>query len=815
MGEAEEKTGFLQGIENGYYNLLDGLDSHGIPVYAIIDPIDKIVPSIWIWFLLIIGLLAFALVGIQEKPVSNSLQFLDSGDSPLKDVAVELKANGPSQSLVSDADGKVLFELPVGSVVSVKATKTGFNLYQRTLIVGKGGLQEKIQLLSIAEKKVFSIQFVGKNNQIITGKQIAFSLSCSNSLVKPEKTDFLADSEKAVEISQPKDCGSLIVTVNDPPEYKSGPYPVSVSNPMVQLQASSQELEILKGKLTVFLTAEKTSDLESSQPRVVLFRENRFETEAPTLGGIAHFDELLPGLYSILVYDEAQRFGTIRKTEVLLEAGKESTETIPLSFAVSLSLKAQIVNSTDESQIENAVVRLVNLDNGEAVGQGRSDSTGLAQFSFSDSLPEGSLAFAVAAPDFFSGTVPLAGFNQTQIIHLKPVSSSENGKVEATVLNLSNEPIANARVFLLDAQTKQVRQDISFQATDAKGKAVFSGIPSGNWIAWAEKGFDSGESDSFESKAEKTSRVKIVIEGKEAILLVQALDESGSPASNAAVSVFAANGNNFDSIQSFSLNDGGNGSVSMKANQRVFVEISKSGFLVYRSEFVQLYSGQTSEISAELKKDDGSNAIRIESTGFVNASNESVSRFEPGELYFANFDLIVPGGGTLQYQQAGAMVRIEEEKGKTGIVFVESAQAANATVVIGKNWNSANGEELDLAPENLATEKGSWAKIVLENPSSGVYRVRIGFSTTKETKPGTALLIHYNAWGMQTGSGQLETDPTDAEALAGTKQLLYAESNSKKIVLSSPADECTETVCFSNVQVKDLSTQKQLDSPFQ
>ncbi len=815
MGDAEEKTGFFQGIENGYYDLLDGLDSKGIPVYAVIDPIDKIVPSIWIWFLLIVGLLAFALVGIQEKPVSNFLRFLDSSDSPLKDVAVELKANGPSQSLVSNADGKVLFELPVGSVVSVKATKTGFNLYQRTLVVGKEGLKETIQLESVNEKKVFSIQFVGKNNQIIAGKKIAFSLSCSNGLVKPEKTGFLVESEKAIEVSQPKGCGALIVTVNDPPEYKSGPYPVSASNPMVQLQASSQELEILKGKLTVFLTAEKPSDLENSQPRIVLFRENRFEAEAPALGGIARLEELLPRIYSLLVYDDAQQFGTVQKTDVLIEAGKETTETVSLVFDASFSLKAQVLNEVDESQIENAVVRLVDLDNGEVKGQSRSDATGFAQFSFSGSFPEGSLAFAVAAPGFFAATVPLEGLNETQTIRLKPVSGGENGKVEVTVLNGLNEPIPNARVFLLEAETKLVRQDISFQATDSKGEAVFSGIPSGNWVAWAEKGFDSGESDSFESKTEKTSRIKVVIEGKEATLLVQALDESGLPASNAAVSVFATTGNGFESVETFSLDEEGNGSVSLKANQRVFVEISKSGFFVYRSGFVQLYSGQTSEINAELKTNDGRNEIRLEWTGFVDASNESVSRFEPGEMYFANFDLTVPGGGTLQYQQAGAMVRIEEENGKTGIVFLESAQAANATVVIGKNWNPANGEELDLAPENMATEKGSWARIALENPSSGVYRVRIGFSTAPETKSGTALLVHYNAWAIRNGSGQLETDPLDSEVLAGTKQLLYAESNSKKIALSSPADECTDIFCFSNVQVRDLSTQQSLESPFQ
>lgn len=815
MGEAEEKTGFFHGIENGYYDLLDSLDSKGIPVYAIIDPIDRIVPSMWIWILLIIGLLAFAFVGIQEKPVSNSLQFLDSDNEPLNRVSVELKSSIQNFSLVSDADGKVFFEYPTGTVFSLKASKTGYNLFQKTFVVGKEGLREKIRLESVNEKKVFSIQFVGKDNQLIVGKQIAFSINCSNGLVKPKKTDFLVESEKAVEVPQPEGCGALIVTVNSPPEYNNGPYPVSVSNPMVQLQASSQETEILKGKLIVFLAAEKPSELENSQPRVVLFRENRFEAEAPALGGIARLGELLPGIYSLLVYDDAQRFGTIRKNSVLIETGKEATENVSLVFNALFSLKAQVLNETSESQIENALVRLVDSDSGEVKGQARSDALGFALFSFSGSFPEGSLSFAVSVPGFFATTVPLEGLSETQIIRLKPVSVGENGKVEATVLNGLNEPIANARVFLLEAETKIVRQDISFQATDSKGTVFFSGIPSGNWIAFAEKGFDAGESDSFESKTEKTSRVKIVIEGKPAILWVQAFNESGLPASNAAVSVFAANGNSFESIESFSLDEEGTGSVSLKANQRVFVEISKSGFLVYRSEFVQLFSGQTSEINAELKKDDGRNEIRLESTGFVDSSNESVSRFEPGEMYFANFDLTVPRGGTAQYQKAGVLVRIGEEKGKTGIVFLESAQAANATAVIGKNWNPVNGEELDLAPENMATEKGSWARIVWENPSSGVYRVRVGFSTTKEAKPGTALLVHYNAWATRTVSEQLETDPMDAEVLAGAKQLLYAESNSKKIVLSSPADECTETVCFSNAQVRDVSTQQLLESPFQ
>ena len=634
-------------------------------------------------------------------------------------------------------------------------------------------------------------------------------------MIEPEKSVFLVESEKAVEISQPADCGTLIVTVNSPAEYKTGPYPVSVSNPMVQLQASSQEIEIIKGKLVVFLATENPSDLEKGELRVALFRENRFEAEAPAFGGIARLDGLLPGVYSLLVYDDAQQFGTVQKNGALVEAGKETVENISIFFAPALSLKAEVLNATDDSQIENALVRLVDLDTGEVKGQGRSDSLGFTVFSFSDSFPEGSLSFAVSAPNFFATTVPLEGLAETQTIRLKPVTTSENGKAEVTVLNPLNEAIPNARVFLLDAETKQVRQDIPFQATDSRGTTVFSGIPSGNWIVFAEKGFDSEESDLFESDSKKTSRVKVIIEGAEAVLWVQAVDESGFAASNAAVSVFSANGNDFKSIESFSLDSDGSGSVSLKANQRVFVEISKSGFLVYRSEFVYLYSGQTSKINVELKTDDGSNEISLEWTGFVDASNESVSRFEPGELYFANFDLRVPGGGMQSFESVGGMVRIEEEKGKTGIVFLESGQAANATILIGKNWGPTNGEEADLAPENMVSEKGTWARMVWQNPSAGIYRVRIGFSTSEEAKPGTGLLVHFNAWAIRKDSGQLETNPTDAEVLAGSKQLLYAESNSKKIVLSSAADDCTEVFCFLNVQARDLSTQKELETPFQ
>jgi len=56
---------FYFGLEDGYYAFLDKLQEH-IPIYSIVDPIDKVIPSfLLLLILIIIGIagLAFLFLG--------------------------------------------------------------------------------------------------------------------------------------------------------------------------------------------------------------------------------------------------------------------------------------------------------------------------------------------------------------------------------------------------------------------------------------------------------------------------------------------------------------------------------------------------------------------------------------------------------------------------------------------------------------------------------------------------------------------------------------------------------------------------------
>ena len=105
----EEKKGIYQALEEAWYGILDKINTV-IPVYSIVDPIDKIVPSFVVFIisaaLLLIILIAggFLFFGGNILPfgqVEYLFVVLDEDGNPLSGVDVALIASGqtyPTQS---------------------------------------------------------------------------------------------------------------------------------------------------------------------------------------------------------------------------------------------------------------------------------------------------------------------------------------------------------------------------------------------------------------------------------------------------------------------------------------------------------------------------------------------------------------------------------------------------------------------------------------------------------------------------------------------------------------------------------------------
>ena len=135
LGELKESAKVSYDLLDGwYYDKLDSLDGKGLPVYKIVDPIDKHVPSLVILIALVVLLflggavwVASSMLGVGGPsiflgPVEISVTTLADGQL-LQGVQLEvLDGDNLIAEEKSDDNGKASFELAGGMIATIKAT---------------------------------------------------------------------------------------------------------------------------------------------------------------------------------------------------------------------------------------------------------------------------------------------------------------------------------------------------------------------------------------------------------------------------------------------------------------------------------------------------------------------------------------------------------------------------------------------------------------------------------------------------------------------------------------------------------------------
>ncbi|MFH0954839.1 MAG: carboxypeptidase-like regulatory domain-containing protein [Candidatus Micrarchaeota archaeon] len=810
MGIKNGLAGVWEKLEDPYYRFLEWLDDHGISVFNITDPIDAHIPSLLI-FLVLILVIAGGLIWLSNPAapalVSNRIVFVDSSDNPLFGVSVEINSGSFSKKTVTAASGEMRFELQSGSKVQIKASRAGLNPVEQLLTVPKEGLNQKIELASILQTETFSIQFAGTDNRVITGKKLRFVLSCSNQGAVLDKTDFEIDSDQKTEVNRPENCGALIVSLKSPSEYRLGSYPVSSGQPLILLQPAVKIEDAQTGSILVSLFSEDSSLISQSEPVAVLSYNNRVLQELDVVNGSVRFSNLPPGPYSVLVYDSKQAFSQTEPSAVLVQPNSETIQRITVSSQVGFSVKAQVTDGTTNQAISRATVRLVEKESGLVVGQMRTANDGTALFNL-EHKPNQELNLAVLATGFFSTTVSVNLLETVQSVVLKPVGPNQNGLVLIRIQNEQGEVVENAKVYLLD-EAGNPRQDIAPQISDALGKAAFSGVPQGTFIAWAKKGFDEGQSAAFNASEIQSVEETVVLKPGNATLQINATDEQQKPLAGAKVTVF--NEQNKE-IAEFGLDDSGKRTANLSAGQTVRLQIEYPGFLAFRSQFISLISNANQTVNAVLVSASSNPGFKIRFTGFKTQNGKTIERIIPASLTYAFFELTVPQ--EIQYSKTGVFIRLEQGSDPNDWT-IQNVQTPGGIIFMGNAFSPPDGETKDLALSNLVSANGQWTKISFSDLASGTYSIAVGVKTRADIESKSSLKLHFNAWAAEKDKTEWVTLPEDLAAANNSKPLLYADSFEQPAIVGSVLDECILSICLQDFRAKETANDQWLLYPFE
>ena len=150
-------TGLYYAGEDKWYKLLDKIDEH-IPIYKVIEPIDKAVPSFALFLVgvaLIIVLGVFALLSLPAGSVF-SIQVLDEDENPLANATVTAFVEGAEVFFdTTNESGEIgPRAFPLETVLEIVVSKEGYEEYSETYTLDKPSVKKKVFLSEIRAREV-------------------------------------------------------------------------------------------------------------------------------------------------------------------------------------------------------------------------------------------------------------------------------------------------------------------------------------------------------------------------------------------------------------------------------------------------------------------------------------------------------------------------------------------------------------------------------------------------------------------------------------------------------------------------------------
>ena len=142
MGLVDSLKDFYFRLEDSHYSLLDKIQTK-IPVYAVVDPLDKVVPSFGIILVIVVGVLgvglfsALGVLSLGGEKFSVNVTFNDALGGPLEEVHVSLEKDSQEIDFKNtNSSGSVIFSLPSGTY-TLRASKDGFEDFLDAVLMGK------------------------------------------------------------------------------------------------------------------------------------------------------------------------------------------------------------------------------------------------------------------------------------------------------------------------------------------------------------------------------------------------------------------------------------------------------------------------------------------------------------------------------------------------------------------------------------------------------------------------------------------------------------------------------------------------------
>ncbi len=781
--------------EDKWYGLLDKIDEK-VPVYKVIEPIDKIAPS----FALLLALVAIVALGAVigffagTGQSSFAVQVLDQDDNPLPNAAVKVIFN---DEVVFTGTTNELGEtdpilLALGASLDVEISKEGYEKTTDYVTLESASLTKKFYLNEILTREL-NILLKDEYSQPIR-EPVTLHFACKNSDVQAPSSIEVSNGQ--VTVIEPAGCNGLIASVEsdsfDPKssiEITSGTQTIYLSAPAeatgsvrVELKADGQ---IISETETVYLYKD-TGELSGSGP---------IDSQT-TANGIAIFSKPAGDYY--VKTAGTGGFGSTQSAVFSIVVDSSETVILELEQNIVGEIKLKIVNERNNDEITDA---LVSLKKGveDAAPARNTNSDGKVTFTVTEDVEYTAL---IDHEDYCLGTVKVSISDSVQTIELEPYTPACGGTMKVKVIDQTGRLVKNTTVSLHSPDGFSL--GFQNQTTDINGIASFKGVKSGDYKAFAFKASSSGwsEVEHFIERAADKTIVTVVLTVPDGTIRARVLDEDGNPLQFATVAFIEVVGDKIVGGGSKPVEDiNGTLDLTTRADKKIYIIASKKGYTNYTSLIYSVPPNGVQEITAVLEKEIISGDIKVEFKGIFNKQGKIVSVLAPGRRYKAMFQLRVPAN--TNYESIGMHVRTGDKKimELDKLVIKELNVPGEAGIIKATSYSPENGYDVD--SEHISSDKAKWANIIIRNFATGLTDVEVEIEVKETAEVEDELSIHYRAWAEQ--DSEFVRNPIDEVlgSVDGVSESLYANTH-REVFQVGTETVCDEQFCFS-ANILDLS----------
>lgn len=798
MGLGDLVGDYYHLAEDKFYEAMDFLADKGIPTYAVIDPLEERgIPSLPVFLLVIlaVALLGFGFFFLQNKTEPVSLSIVDGLGGSVKSVKLKLvdektgKEIELDSSLFSD-NGLLSIPRPIGTKISLTATKDGYEPFTKQIQIGKDK-SLSIRLNKIENKVDGKIRLVDEStNDPIVGANVVAKFSDSANADCIEEGDGVYNCPNAVE-------GKDIALVITHPDYEQKNYTVKFS-PQSQSEVDLAAKPSAKAGSTNFIV--RVFDDGSKQRlggfsvRIYDAKSNELITQTEKAENDTEFVEKVSKGTSVRLVVEKKDFLSY-DSGVLNDNQTLRSDEVVKEIYLRKGTNALVVTVLDPTgrPVSEVPVQLHNV-NGELIAE---DTTSLTGESLFENLDVMQYYFVSAWQEKYvpaSKKVSLKEKNRETLV-LERTTASNSGTLNIFTSDEKGKPIGDAALnfFLVSDGNFLSPLGMPAQKTDATGRYQLLAPINSTVKVVAAKDKLTGQATV---KVLETFQNEALIRMREPFSLVnvKVVDDSGNEARKGIVSIIAGN----DVLFEGTYEEGGI-DIQPKGNRYIIVKYTpndqNSGGAFEEEVYVE---GQD---KVEVKRG-GSKGVgtipSIEFLGLTGVDGTPVAGLAKAGDYFAKFRVVFPQGKN----KNGMHVRIGDDT--AGFVDSEDAgiagfSAPGAGSYYGRSYSPQpvpGFEALDF--ENSGKEGGynKWLELYFASGGEKVVKVRV---KAKQTASAGETTLRFRAWSEI--ANKTYRNPADddlaLEKYSSTKTGLYAKTNEQKIKILEKTSSCKNELCAS------------------